>query len=76
MPKIKTHKVTAKRFKLSATGKILHIPGGGKGGKVHFRRKKSQATRALFDNTVPIETRGDKKRILRLAPYLNKKKRS
>jgi len=76
MPKIKTHKSTAKRFKLSANGKILHVKGGAKGGKVHFRRRKSKATKYLFDNTIPIETPGDVKRVKRLAPYLKKKKRS
>jgi len=75
VPKIKTHKTAAKRFKLSGTGKLLHVPGGGKGGKVHFRRRKSKATKHLFDNTVPITNAADKKRIMRLVPYLKDRKR-
>jgi large subunit ribosomal protein L35 len=75
VPKIKTHKTASKRFKLSGTGKLLHVPGGGKGGKVHFRRRKSKATLSSFDNTVPITTQGFVKRIKRLLPYLKEKKR-
>jgi len=75
VPKIKTHKIAAKRFKLSGTGKLMHVPGGGNGGKVHFRRRKSKATKYSFDNTVPITTRGDEKRLMKLVPYLKKRQR-
>lgn len=37
MPKMKTNKSAAKRFKVTATGKILHRPTG----KRHNLRKKS-----------------------------------
>lgn len=76
MPKIKTHKATAKRFRLSGNGKLMHVPGGGLGGKVHMRRKKPASTKNWLDKTVPVETPGDIRRIKRLAPYLKKKKRS
>jgi len=37
MPKMKTNRSAAKRFKVTATGKILHK----KSGKSHLLRKKS-----------------------------------
>jgi large subunit ribosomal protein L35 len=75
VPKIKTHKTAAKRFKISGTGKLMHVPGGGKGGKVHFRRRKSRATLSSFNNTEPITNKADEKRIKRLLPFLKEKKR-
>ncbi len=38
MPKIKTHKATAKRFKVTARGKVMrtHV------GKSHLRRRKAK----------------------------------
>lgn len=75
MPKIKTHKTTAKRFKLSGTGKIMRMKGGGLGGRTHLRRRRSQRAKYLFDDVIPVETKGDRKRIERLVPYLKEKKR-
>jgi large subunit ribosomal protein L35 len=43
-----------------------------KQGKSHFRRKKSQRTKRLFDQTVPVESDGVQRRVSRLAPYLGK----
>lgn len=40
MPKIKTHKATAKRFKVTGTGKIKQR----KGGQDHFNSKESGKT--------------------------------
>jgi large subunit ribosomal protein L35 len=68
MPKIKTHKTAQKRFKITGTGKIMRT----KGGKSHLRRKKSKRVLRAFDKTFEVTTRGDKKRIKRLAPYLGK----
>jgi large subunit ribosomal protein L35 len=66
MPKIKTHKTVQKRFKISASGKILRP----KGGKSHLRRKKSKRVLRALDKDFSVTTRGEKKRIKRLAPYL------
>lgn len=66
MPKIKTHKTAQKRFKVSGTGKILRT----KGGKSHLRRKKSKRALQALDKTFEVTTRGEKKRIRALAPYL------
>ena len=37
MPKMKTHKATAKRLKVTSSGKLLHKPGG----VAHMLMKKS-----------------------------------
>jgi large subunit ribosomal protein L35 len=66
MPKIKTHKTAQKRFKITGTGKIMRT----KGGKSHLRRKKSKRVLRALDKTFEVTTRGDKKRISRLAPFL------
>jgi len=68
LPKIKTHKVTAKRFKYSGGGKLLRT----KGGKSHLRRRKSKRAKRMLDEMHEVTTRGDIKRIKRLAPYLKK----
>ncbi len=68
--KLKTHKATAKRFRVTGTGKLMRT----KGGKSHLRRNTSKRTKALF--TEMIEVKGKKiiKRVHRLAPYLRKYK--
>jgi len=67
MPKIKTHKATAKRFKRSANGKLLRT----KIGKSHFRRRKPRRVKALFAKTIVVENAKMRRRIQRLAPYLD-----
>jgi len=66
MPKMKTHKATAKRFKVTATGKIMRT----KIGKSHLRRRKSKRVRRLFDEYLVVSDRANIKRIRRLAPSL------
>lgn len=66
--KIKTHKATAKRFRVTGSGKIVRT----KGGKSHFRRRTSKRTKRQFDEMIPVKGRGIKKRINRLAPSLKK----
>ena len=74
MPKMKTHKATAKRFKLSSKGKVMHLRGGAEGGRGHLRRRRSTSTKQEFDRTVPLANKEEQKRVKRLAPYLKKKK--
>lgn len=69
MPKIKTHKATAKRFRYTAKGKLMRT----KIGKSHLRRKKPRRVKVLFDQMIEVENPGSKKRVKRLAPYLRKK---
>jgi large subunit ribosomal protein L35 len=71
MPKIKTHKATAKRFKYSGTGKLMRT----RGPKSHLRRRKSKRVRRQLDEMVQVTNIGSKKRVARLAPYLKRKKK-
>jgi large subunit ribosomal protein L35 len=71
MPKIKTHKSTSKRFRRTKGGKGLLMRT--KQGKSHFRRRKSKRVKRLFDEMVPVESKGVEKRVNRLAPYLKGK---
>ena len=66
--KIKTHKATSKRFRLTGSGKVMRT----KIGKGHLRRRTSDRTKALFAEMIPVKGRGIIKRVKRLAPYLGK----
>ncbi len=66
MPKLKTHKCTQKRFKVTGSGKIMRV----KIGKSHLRRKKPKRVKALFDSYLEVTHRGSKRRIKKLAPKL------
>jgi len=68
--KMKTHKATSKRFRLTGSGKLVRT----KIGKSHLRRKKSQRVKAQFSNMILVEGKGIIKRVRRLAPYLSKYK--
>jgi len=68
--KIKTHKSTAKRFRVTGSGKLVRT----KGSKSHLRRNKSARTKALLSRMLVVTSRGDKKRVQRLAPYLSRHK--
>ena len=67
--KIKTHKATAKRFRVTGSGKLMRT----KIGKSHLRRRKSKRTKYKFDEMLPVKGRGIKKTVNRLAPYMSKK---
>ncbi len=71
MPKIKTHKSTSKRFRRTKGGKGKLVRT--KVGKSHLRRKKSRRVKALFDEMLPVKSKGEQRRVRRLAPYLKKK---
>jgi large subunit ribosomal protein L35 len=67
--KIKTHKATAKRFRVTGSGKLMRT----KIGKSHLRRRTSKRVKRLFDEMLPVKGRGIVKKVHRLAPYLDKK---
>lgn len=69
MPKLKTHKATAKRFKITATGKVMRT----KVGKSHLRRRKPKRNKRAFDRREPVENFEQAKKIRQLAPTLGKK---
>ena len=68
LPKIKTHKATAKRFAYTGSGKLVRT----KGGKSHLRRRKSKRVKALFSKMLEVPYKGQRKRVAKLAPYLKK----
>jgi len=67
--KMKTHKATSKRFRMTGSGKIVRT----KIGKGHLRRNTSQRTKYLLDEMIPVKAKGLRKHIKRLAPYMSKK---
>ena len=66
--KIKTHKGTSKRFRLTGTGKLMRT----KIGKSHLRRRTSKRTKRLFTEMLPVKGRSIIKTVHRLAPYIKK----
>ena len=64
--KLKTHKATSKRFRLTGSGKLVRT----KGGKSHLRRRTSKRTKRLFTEMITVEGSGLVKRIKRLAPNM------
>ncbi|HMD89987.1 MAG TPA: bL35 family ribosomal protein [Anaerolineaceae bacterium] len=67
--KLKTHKATSKRFRLTGSGELVRT----KGGKSHLRRRRSKRTKALFAEMLPVQAEKIVKRVKRLAPYLAEK---
>ncbi len=67
MPKIKTHKSTAKRFRYTGTGKLVRMHQG----RGHLRRHKSPRTLQKYRQVDIVETRAAEVRVSRLAPYLD-----
>ena len=66
--KMKTHKATSKRFRLTGSGVLVRT----KGGKSHLRRRTSRRTKALLSEMLPVLGEGIVTRVKRLAPYLKK----
>jgi large subunit ribosomal protein L35 len=65
VPKIKTHKATAKRIKITGTGKILR----GRGFQNHKKSAKSKRSLRKMDDMTPVST-GMRRRIRQLVPGL------
>jgi len=66
--KMKTHKATSKRFRLTGSGMLVRT----KGGKSHLRRRTSDRTKRLLSEMLPVQGHGIVQRVMRLAPYLKK----
>ncbi len=66
--KLKTHKATAKRFKVTGTGLLLR----SKGGKSHLRRRKSKRNKRLLAKMLVVENGLERRKVMRLAPYLRR----
>lgn len=66
--KIKTHKATSKRFRVTGSGMLVRT----KIGKSHLRRRTSKRSKRLFSEMLPVKGRGIVKSVHRLAPYMKK----
>lgn len=64
MPKLKTHKGAAKRFRLTATGKIKR----GHSHARHILTKKTNKRKRLLDIDGYV-SEGDQKRVESMLPY-------
>jgi len=65
MPKLKTKKGVAKRFKITGTGKVMHYGAGGS----HLLSKKSSKRKRRLKKASALKNRGDIKTVKRLLPY-------
>lgn len=61
MPKMKTHKTTAKRFRITGRGKLRRR----KARATHLRRRKSKRSKRELQQDVPVSP-ADQKRVRRL----------
>ena len=68
--KLKTHKATAKRFRLTGSGILVRT----KKGKGQLRRRTSSRTKALLTEMIPVKGKSIIRRVKRLAPYMKKYK--
>ena len=70
MPKVKTHKATARRFQVSGSGRLLRT----RHGKSHLRRNRSARAKREYDEMQPVAA-VDVPRIRLLLPYAKKNKK-
>ena len=65
MPKIRTHKGTKKRFRVTSTGKVMRR----KAFRSHLLEHKSQKRKRQYGMQHEVST-ADRHTVIRLAPYL------
>jgi len=65
MPKLKTKKSVAKRFKVTGTGKIMHFGAGGS----HLLSKKNRKRKRRIKKIQQLKNKGDIKIVKKLLPY-------
>jgi large subunit ribosomal protein L35 len=64
--KLKTHKATSKRFRLTGAGKLVRT----KGGKSHMRRNRSKRTKNQLSEMQTVHGRSYVRNVKRLAPNM------
>jgi len=64
LPKLKTHKGAARRFKRTGNGKLLRM----KGLRSHLRRKKPNKVKRMYGAKLPVSEH-DVPRLNKLLPY-------
>ena len=62
MPKTKSHRSAAKRFRITRTGKVLHRKATGN----HMLTKKSSSRRRRVEGTAEVGSASDAKTVRRL----------
>lgn len=67
MPKMKTHKGAAARFRITRTGKIIHRTQGGG----HLRRNKHSRMRRIYRRNKTSSARNMRKLVKRTAPVVD-----
>lgn len=67
MPKLKTHKGAAARFKATGTGKLMRM----KRHSSHLRRRKPKNVRRTYDAKLPLHPT-QRRRVLTLVPGLRR----
>ena len=65
--KLKTHKATSKRFRLTGSGMVVRT----KGGKSHLRRRTSKRTKSQLTEMHTVKGSKIIKRVKRLAPHMD-----
>jgi large subunit ribosomal protein L35 len=68
--KLKTHKATSKRFRVTGSGKLVRT----KGGKSHFRRRRSARAKSQYARMQSVKGAKLIRTVKRLAPYLDQYK--
>lgn len=63
MPKLKTHKGTAKRFRLTKNGKVMRMNAG----RTHLRRRKKSSKKSDFRHAVPSTVKYIAKQVKQMA---------
>lgn len=69
--KLKTHKATAKRFRLTGSGKLMR----SRGPKSHLRRRKSPRAKRELSRVHEVTDTSTVRRVKRLMPYIKKHKK-
>ncbi|GIU96580.1 MAG: 50S ribosomal protein L35 [Actinomycetota bacterium] len=62
MPKQKTHRASAKRFRITRSGKIVRRKATGN----HMLMKKSSSRRRRIEGTATVDTPGERRTLRRL----------
>ena len=63
MPKLKTHKGTAKRFRITKNGKLMQM----RAGRSHLRRKKRSNVNSDFRHSVSSTVKANIKLVKKVA---------
>ncbi|MDE0670793.1 MAG: 50S ribosomal protein L35 [Caldilineaceae bacterium SB0662_bin_9] len=67
MPKMKTHKATASRFRITRNGKVIRRTQGGG----HLRRNKHSRMRRIYKKNVVGDVKSMRKMVRRMAPVVD-----